>query len=492
MISRNSLRPPVALMLLLAWIVNTPVEARAQPPEEPVNFGRARAVLVEEARNEHPSFYVRVNVDHPDHTYRVGEEMRIHVQTERDGFLYLLYLDAQRNYSCLFPNRVQQDNRIQAGPPGVTIPHPRGEFRLRISPPIGQEVLKAIVTRKPLKELQLKALTKGDFTVLTPEQIKAVTVEVKADEGDWAEHSIDILTVPAEGPAAAPPRPAALTQGPPLGPPPPDAAAPRRVGLFIGISQFTDPSIRSLKVSHRDAQAMAAAMREQGGFQDVSVLINEQATLENIQERIRNWLPQVTRPGDLVMIYWSGHGGRSADQDGDEKDGYDEYLVPSDGRLDNIDTIRRTMLLDDTFGRWIQDLDGRRLVVVLDTCYSGGQSSQAKGLANAAANPAAPNANFDFLDGDLERTKDLGQKEMAILTSSTANQVSFERKEGDLSAMTFFFIAQLRHGRGQISLPEMWEGLKGKVAAYVEQNFPGSTQTPVLIDYTTPPLYLRP
>lgn len=58
--------------------------------------------------------------------------------------------------------------------------------------------------------------------------------------------------------------------------------------------------------------------------------------------------------------------------------------------------------------------------------------------------------------------------------------------------MTFFFVAQLRHGRGQISLPEMWEGLKGKVAAYVEQNFPGSTQTPVLIDYTTPPLYLRP
>lgn len=488
MISRNLCRQPV--LVLLALIGGTALPVTAQPPHNAANFGQARAVLVEESRNEHPSFYIRVDVDHPNRIYQVGEEMRIHVQSEREGFLYLIYLDAQRNYSCLFPNRIQHNNRIRPGPPGVVIPHPNGAFRLRISEPTGQETLKAIVTRKPLQELQLKALTKGDFTVLTPEQVKAVTVEIKGGEGEWAEHSVDILTAPAEGPGGSPPGPPARVQSPPPGPPLPEPKTPGRVGLFIGVSQFADPAIRRLKVSHKDAEAMAVAMQTYGGFRDTSVLINEQATLKNIEERIRNWLPQVTQPGDMVMIYWSGHGGRCADQDGDEKDGYDEYLVPGDGRLDNIETIRRTMLLDDTFGRWLQDLDGRRILVVLDTCYSGGQSSQAKGLVNA--NPADNNANFDFLDGDLERTKDLGQKEMAILTSSQANQVSFERKEGDLSSMTYFFIAQLRNGSGPISLPEMWEGLKEKVAAYVEQSFPGSTQTPVLIDHTTPPLYLRP
>ena len=45
------------------------------------------------------------------------------------------------------------------------------------------------------------------------------------------------------------------------------------------------------------------------------------------------------------------------------------------------ETIRRTALTDDTFGRWIQDLDGRRVVLILDTCHSAGQAAGQKGIA---------------------------------------------------------------------------------------------------------------
>ena len=148
---------------------------------------------------------------------------------------------------------------------------------------------------------------------------------------------------------------------------------------------------------------------------------------------------------------------------------------------------------NDTFGRWVQELDGRKLLVILDTCHSGGQTTLEKSLAKGLGDPLpAGDARFDFLDGELERAKDIGQRETALLASSTASQVSFERKEGDLSTMTYFLAAHLRHGSGPVSLRDVFSLLKLSVAQYVEKNFPGTTQTPILVDNLTGPFYLRP
>jgi uncharacterized caspase-like protein len=258
----------------------------------------------------------------------------------------------------------------------------------------------------------------------------------------------------------------------------------------VGVSQFADPGIRDLRIAHKDAQSMVDVMRKCGGVDDARVLVNEEATLANVREATCKWLPQCTRPGDVVLIYWSGHGARCADDNGDEKDGYDEYLVPHDGSLDDLGKKRNTMLLDDTFGRWMQDLDGRRLLVILDTCHSGGQHSREKGLAG----PTAPLAGteFDYFDGEFARTKDIGQRDTAMLASSKASQVSFERREGDLSVMTHCLVSLLQTASGRLSLQEAYNHLKRDVPLYVQQRFPGTTQTPVLIDNTSSPLFLRP
>jgi len=144
--------------------------------------------------------------------------------------------------------------------------------------------------------------------------------------------------------------------------------------------------------------------------------------------------------------------------------------------------------LDDTFGRWIQDLDGRRIVVILDTCHSGGHSKYEKGLG--LPDPVAK-GEFDFLDGEFGRVKDIGH-ETAMLASAKASQVAFERREGDLSAMTYFLIELLEQGNGPITLTQAFEHLKIQVPAYVEKQFPGTTQTPVLVKPPSMKVYLRP
>jgi len=76
----------------------------------------ARGVNVEAAtQNPQPAFLVRVSVDRADATYQQGELMQVSVESERSGYLYLLYKQADGGNKCLFPNRYDQNNYITGG-----------------------------------------------------------------------------------------------------------------------------------------------------------------------------------------------------------------------------------------------------------------------------------------------------------------------------------------------------------------------------------------
>jgi hypothetical protein len=464
--------------------------------------------------NQTPPFLVRVDVDHPDRVYHGGDTIQVSVRSEREGFLYLFYCDASQKVSCLFPNSAQRDNRILANRT-ILVPDAGSQFRLRVGAPFGDEVLKALVTSQPLESLELNALTKGVYTPIQTRKLKAVFVEMldsqqpldasggatPASPRAWSEHHLQLTTVPPNQDVAAAPALSAVPQLSELvgsGQPARhegDAAtstAPggqKRVGVFVGISQFQDPRIRPLKAAHSDAAKMASVMKQYCQLDEVVLLVNEKATLANIQSVIQRGLPAATRAGDLVVIYWSGHGGRTSNLDGTEQDGFDEYLVPYDGSLEPADAVRSTMLLDKAFGRWVQNLDGRKLVVIIDACHSGGQTQGAV-KSISGGNTAVPFRKF-FFATTLKRTKDIGQRETAVLASSRATQVSFERRGESLSVMTHFLVEKLSSGSGPVTLKEVAEDLAKRVPQFVEQHYPGTTQTPVFVDQTTPPVYLR-
>jgi Caspase domain len=273
------------------------------------------------------------------------------------------------------------------------------------------------------------------------------------------------------------------------------------VGVFVGVSKFKSAQIKPLKCSDKDAEQMAQVMQETCKLDKAVVLTTEQATQANIRRVICEELPAVTRPGDTVVLYWSGHGGRCPSKVGGE---YQEYLAPYDGDLRDLNAIQRSMVMDTAFARWVRDLDGRKVIVILDTCHSGGIIKGAvKRVADADdyAKYAKGVGDFvegkfktHFLDNQMSQMKALGQHDTAVLASSTAKQVSFERREKDLSVMTFFIINLLKEEKGQRTLEEVYKDVEGKVKDYVEDKFPGMTQTPVLVDDLTkpPPLYVKP
>jgi Caspase domain len=52
------------------------------------------------------------------------------------------------------------------------------------------------------------------------------------------------------------------------------------------------------------------------------------------------WLREGAKPGDALILHYSGHGGSQKDTDGDEEDGMDETLCP-------VDYAKNGIIVDD-------------------------------------------------------------------------------------------------------------------------------------------------
>jgi hypothetical protein len=484
-------RYSLCLVVLFGGLVSCLLAA---DPKQPGRKSANPKALVTEGINDNAPWLVRVAVDRENRTYMVGEEVKVVARSEEKGFLYLFNIDSDGESFCLFPNEFQKDNQIEAGK-DVTIPS-NGGFRFRVGKPVGKELIKAVVTREPLKSLKLSDLTeKGTFKQLPTRLVKALIVEAmtgKQNDGTqegtiqeikdkekqqnpdqfqqqakkWAEGSIEIITTDGKQPAGT----------------------PKRVGVFIGINKFKDPGIKGLKCSRKDAEDMEKTMKAVGAVTQTKLLLDADATTANIQKAIYQDLPLTTQAGDTVIIYWSGHGGRCADTTGREPDKQTCYLVPHDGDLGSED---QTMLLDRTFARWIQALEGRQVIVIFDTCHSGGQIATAKSLKGDGLRLAkilkpkqtapAPAAKH-LLSNVMVRAKSIGHKEAVVLASCTPKQYSFERREEDNGVMTYYLLDFLRNQNGPVTIKQAHDYIAPKVKKYIEDNVEGSSQDPVYTD----------
>jgi hypothetical protein len=137
-----------------------------------------------------------------------------------------------------------------------------------------------------------------------------------------------------------------------------------RRALCIGIDKY---SAAPLSGCENDARAWADWLGETGF--EVKTLLSSQATRSGMVEGIRE-LFQISKPGDVAVIQYAGHGTKVPDENGDEENGdtpgHDEALVPFD-YLDN------GLLLDDDIGELCLNgiATGVNATFFFDCCHSG-------------------------------------------------------------------------------------------------------------------------
>ncbi|MFL9827703.1 DUF4384 domain-containing protein [Rhodoplanes sp. SY1] len=88
-------------------------------------------------------------LDRPDATYALGESVRLAVKTSDDAYLTVFSIGASGKVTQLFPNATQPSNRVKAGET-VEIPPGGSGTRIKVTGPVGAELIKVIATSKPV------------------------------------------------------------------------------------------------------------------------------------------------------------------------------------------------------------------------------------------------------------------------------------------------------------------------------------------------------
>jgi caspase domain-containing protein len=198
-----------------------------------------------------------------------------------------------------------------------------------------------------------------------------------------------------------------------------------RLAVLVGVNHYDDNlSFGQLTVCAHDATKLAEHLVT-GGFEPRRIhLLTDQEEQEKwpLYAIILTKLEVVakaTEEDDLLLFYFSGHGQIDAETG-------KAYLIPRNG---TGAALRRTAIAIQDVKEIMLNAKAKQKVIVLDACHSGANSGI---KASRSMSPSFIENVFTQAEG------------LAIISSCTGGQFSYEWPEKECSVFTFYLLEALR------------------------------------------------
>lgn len=435
-------RLPAVLALLACALLLVPVLCRAD-----IEF---RDIQVIEAMADGATVAGDITITTADGRtrYDIGEQIVFELRADKQDW-YVTFFDIQTSGSVvvILPNRYSSGILLRARQTRQ-VPGPGDGFRYRIAGPPGTERIIVVGTSKPI------SLTPEDLAQYASGRALFRTVRA-GDRSKFLRRVRDILTEQAQDVPGFEYTVAQLTIQ--IG-----KSAPGKWAVIVGIEKY--PS-NPLRFAVDDARAFYS---EGSSLMNIPsdhciLLLDEEATVAAFREAVRR-IARQAGPDDAVYIFFSGHGGYTSDQDGDEQDDHlDEYLVFHDD-----------VLLDDDFAQLMQSVRVRLKALLLDSCFSGGAARGVRCIS-----PAREVSYRGFGEAFfIQELRQRGTREPALpegvvlLAASQPDQPSWEDERISHGVFTYFLLKGLRGPAdsdrdGSITFQEMRDWLNRHIPDYV-------------------------
>jgi len=187
-------------------------------------------------------------------------------------------------------------------------------------------------------------------------------------------------------------------------------------GLFIGIDRYASPRINWLSCARRDGTALHALFTDTLGGQ-ATLLTDEQATRAAIESQFKE-LSQCDED-DVVVVAFSGHGTPTHE------------LVTHDADLNNL---AASCISLETLAQWFANIPSRRVICVLDCCFSGGMGAKALELDVAARD----------LESEEALLAELSGSQRLIFTAASASEKAWESNKVGHGFLTYYLLEALQ------------------------------------------------
>ena len=256
-----------------------------------------------------------------------------------------------------------------------------------------------------------------------------------------------------------------------------EAERSKRWAVLIGINQYQDTKLSSLKYAVNDVKTVYSTLTDPqvGSFdkERIHLLIEDseqtptlgesvlkEPTFPNIWDSL-NSVVKTAQPGDKVFIYFSGHGIEEGDQ---------TWLLASDSRLSMLD---RTAIQLDEVNRILSECQADSKILILDACHSGAVKDK---------------GGSGTMTSDFKDTAFTAITGRATLSSSGLNESSYDYDEKRHSAFTYFLLEGLEGNADSnadniVSLTELSDYVKTEVPKWGFKS--GKQQTPMFNSYIT-------
>lgn len=222
--------------------------------------------------------------------------------------------------------------------------------------------------------------------------------------------------------------------------------------VVIGVSQYADSQIPSLRYANADARAIYDWLVDPNGGRSaaarVRLLLDREATAANMKDALFNWLRQAIAE-DVILIYFAGHGSPDSPDSAQNL-----FLLPNDTRYDNVAATGFPMWdIETALKRFIK---AKRVVVIADACHSGGVGASFDiARRSAGTTPSNP------ISSGIQSLSKVGDG-IAVISASDERQFSAEGEKfgGGHGVFTYFLLEGLKgqadyNRDGRVTLGEL-------------------------------------
>lgn len=241
---------------------------------------------------------------------------------------------------------------------------------------------------------------------------------------------------------------------------PHDRYAPNHWALIVGIGDyqnFGEEIGGDLPGAVNDARAFRDVAISRFGVpsSNVRMMLDDEATRANLESAITEWLPSVVGPRDLVWIFFAGHGSQVWDEDGDEEDGLEETICPTDVTRSSPEMD----VTDDEVGLWLGAIPAAEVVVFWDKCH-------AESSTRSVTPFALPRALDRNPEEDLEQPRDLGLLREARASRGLGDRIASRPSEEWRGQRAPTIVELAASQADQVAVDVAWPGEGGAPAKF--------------------------
>jgi hypothetical protein len=248
-----------------------------------------------------------------------------------------------------------------------------------------------------------------------------------------------------------------------------------KYAVVVGINEFEHA--QPLHFAVNDAIGVADTLSDPkvGRFPKDHVvrLTDGAATLNGVRTAIGT-IRERAKSDDLVVVYIASHGSpRGMDPNGVS------YVAMHDTKIDTAANLYATSLqMIDLVEMMRRDVLAKRVVIILDTCFSGNATSSRVSLVHSPSPDLGPPSEFSVA---ADKFEDKNAKGIArvVISASRADEESQEDAKLQHGYFTYFLLEALKKNSGTSPLGEVFESARERTSQTVHDRF-NLTQNPTI------------